>query len=353
MSNIKMEKIFDLVCHMNQNPEENYVMDGKVTLNRRQQARVLKKSIQAFIFKNGEKSGKEGKKVIQAFSGSSDLPELTKDVFNVTLQTPNFDLSWQNSFRGVQLMKGQLSWEIANVANGMIFELIPEGDKCKFYGVSGVKQIVDVQKYGAGVGLTWEIIEGRKLAQFINLMETARAKLFKLWADIHYGLLATACATNPVTWQGVATDPILERDIKTINKGYLDISDATKDKGYGDTANAEMLIYANPTLKSRILQALRATSVDIIRGRRDGAASSVAGEIVEYNVTPYFSWNSSIAANKALMVLPGQKIQNSVYLRELGLSEKDIATLSELRSYWTAFGAAIGDNDQCAELAFV
>jgi hypothetical protein len=27
-------------------------------------------------------------------------------------------------------------------------------------------------------------------------------------------------------------------------------------------------------------------------------------------------------------------------------------SLNELRSYWTAFGAVVGDNDQCAELDF-
>jgi hypothetical protein len=349
---IQLEKMFDLVCHMNENPGEAYSLDKNIRLNYKQQGAVLKKSIQAFIFKNGNTSGKDGKKIIQAFSGSSDLPQLTKDVFNVTLATPNFDLSWQNSFKGVQLKKGQLSWEICDVANGMVFELIPEGGKCKFYGVSGNKAIVDVQKYAAGIGLTWEIIEGRKLNQFVDLLETTRAKLFKLWADIHYGLLATAAATNAVTWQGVATDPIIDRDIATINKGYVDISDASKDKGYGDTANIEMVIYASPNLKSRINQALLATRSDIVSGRRDGAASTVAGQVVEYNVTPYYSWNSAIPANKALMVLPGNKIQNSVYLRELGLSEKDIATLSELRSYWTAFGAAVGDADQTAQLAF-
>jgi len=234
----------------------------------------------------------------------------------------------------------------------MVFELVPEGGKCKFFGVSGTKQIVDIQKYAAGLGITWETMEGRKLYKFIDQLEAARSKLYKLWADIHYGLLATACALNAVTWQGAATDPTISRDIATINTGYTTIGDATKDKGYGDTANAPMIIFASPLLKARLNQAFRATSADIIKGRVAGAAGSRDAEIVEYNVTPYYSWNSAIPANKALMVLPGNKVQNSVYLRELGLSEKDIATLSELRSYWTAFGAVVGDTDQCAELAF-
>lgn len=165
--------------------------------------------------------------------------------------------------------------------------------------------------------------------------------------------IASCCNITGVAWSGAATDPIIDRDIATINEGYLTVGEATKDKGYGDTANAPMLLYASPNLKARIMQALRATRADIISGRRDGAAGSTAGQAVEYNVEPRFTWNAAIAANTALMVLPGNKIQNAVYLRELGLQERDIETLSEIRTYWTAYGAIVADTDQCAELSFV
>lgn len=351
---VKLDRMFDLVVHMQEEPEEAFVING-VSLDRKQQGQLLKKSVQAFIHADGvgrEGSG-ESVKVIQAFSGSSDLPQLTKDVFNVTNTVPNFDTLWQPSFAGVQLRRGQLQWEIADVAAGLVFELIPEGDKCKFYSVSGNKVTADIAKYAAGIGVTWEMIEGRKLYQFVDLMGQVRSRLFLLWADVHYGLLATAGLSALVTWAGVATDPVVSRDIKTINNGYTTIGNAIKDKGYGvDAANAEMLLYASPLLKDRIMQAMRATSTDIIRGRRDGAASSVDGTIVEYNVTPKFTWNTAIPLNKAIMVLPGNKIQNAAYMQELSLSEKDITTLSEMRSYWSAFGAIIADTDQTAELSF-
>lgn len=350
--NMNLERVFDLTVHMNEKASEDYTFDSKkgIRLNYKQQGIVLQKSIQAFMQSVAVQD--ENKKIIQAFSGSSDLPVLTKDVFNVTQQVPEFDTWWQQAYKGIQLKKGQLSWEIADVATGLTFELIPEGGKANFYGISGTKTPAAINKYGAGIGLTWEIIEGRKLYKFIDLMEQVRARLNDLWADIHYGLLATAGALNTIAWQGVATDPIVERDIATINKGYEDIGETVKDRGYGDVANAQMFLYASPNLKARINQAMRATSTDIIRGRQVGAGSSVSGQIIEYNVTPMYSWNSNILANKALLVLPGRKIQNAVYLRELGLSEKDISTLSELRTYWTAFGAIIADTDQIDELSF-
>ena len=350
-----LERTFDLQCHMMDEDTRgtNYTFDKKknVILNPKQQKHVLIKAIQAFMH-GGPVKGDKGDKIIQAFTGSSALPQLTKDVFNSTMAVDEFDTFWQESFRGIQLRKGQLEWEIANVASGLSFELIPEGGKVKFFGVSGSKTSAKIAKYGAATGVTWEMIEGRKLYQFVEMLLKVRSELNNLWADIHYGLLATAAASEAISWQGTTTDPIVERDIATINETYLTIGEATKDKGYGDTANAKMIIYASPNLKARLNQALRMTSQLSLGARTAGASSSAAGQIIEFNVQVRYTWSSLITANKALMILPGQKIQNSAYLRELGLMEREIDTLNELRTYWTAFGAIVADTEQTAIMSF-
>ncbi|MCK4815128.1 hypothetical protein KA005_05100 [bacterium] len=343
-----LEKLFGLYVHNQESPDKNYQM-GNVTLSPKDQVAVIHKSIQAFMHKTGTI---KNEKIIQAFTGSSDLPVLTKDVFNVTNEVPNFDLNWQASFKGIQLMKGQLSWELGTVTSGASFKLIPEGEKVKYERFKGEKVSASVEKYAEALGISWETVEGRKLYAFIDQMEQTRAHLYNVWADVHYGLLAAAGALNTVAWSGVATDPQIDRDIATINQGYQELGDANKDKGYGDTANSQMLIYATPNMKARINQALRATDSDILRGRPVGAAGTKAGQTVEYNVMPLYSWNASLLANKALLVLPGNKIQNAVYLRELALNKQDIESLTELRTYWTVFGATIADTDQVYELSF-
>lgn len=350
---VDLERVFDLWVHMNENAGDAYIFDKKkdIKLNYKQQGAVLHKSIQGF-FQGVGVLDEGGSRVIQAFSGSGDLPQLTKDVFNVVNTVPNFDTFWQMAFQGIKLRKGQLSWEIADVASGIVFELIPEGDKAKFYGISGNIVTAKIDKYGAGIGVTWEMIEGRKLYQFIDLMGQVRDRLMKLWADIHYGLIATASLGQTVAYQGVATDPVLDRDIATLNLGYTTIGDATKDKGYGDTANAAMVLYLSPNLKARTNHAMRVTTADVAGGRTGGAGAA-PGTTVEFNIAPRFSWNSAIPTNKGLLVLPGNKIQNAAYIQELSLNEKDISTLSELRTYWSAFGAIIADADQTAELSFI
>lgn len=348
------ERMFDLVVHVAEAPDQDYVLDKtkNLVLTPKMQRKVLTKSIQAFMQNVASPIDREKKLAIQAFTGSSELPQLTNDVFSVTQASPNFDTYWQTAFKGIQLRKGQLSWDIANVANGLTFELVPEGGKAKIYSISGSVTSANIAKYGAGVGVTWEMIEGRKLYQFVDMMETVRAQLNILWANTHYALLATACALSVVDYPGINTDPVLDRDIGAINNGYLEVATSCKDKGYGDTANAQMVLIAPPALKGRIMHAIRATQAEIAGGRAVGAAGAIGSQLVEYPVTPFFSFNSNLTANKAFIILPGQKIQNAVYLRELGLQEQDISTLSQIRTYWTAFGAVVGDSDQCARIDF-
>lgn len=337
---MKYDKLFEVMIDMRENPEGDYKGFAK-PLNQKQKGKFVKKAIQAFM--HNIANGTE-KRSIQAFSGSTDLPKLTKDVFNVTIQTQNFDLSWQKAFRGVPLMKGQLEWEIATVSDATQFKLTPEGAKCFIGSVSGEKLIADVQKYSKGLGFTWEMMEGRKLWKFVETLESARDKLYGLWALIHYGLLATAAATNPVAWVAGTND--LDRDIKTINAGAALITTATKDSGYGDTAQAQLIMYVSPLLRDRMDAALKATRTELIVGGVKQAAP------VSWPVEVLYTYNSQIPANKAVMVLPGHKIQNAVYMQEMSLEEKDIETLSKIRTYWTAFGAVVADNDQTAELAF-
>ncbi len=334
---MKYEKLFNIADNLRED-EPKTLKIGDKEYTPKQQTKVFRKAIQAFIHKVA--SGTE-KKAIQAFSGSTDVPKLTKDVFNVTGITPEYDLGWQKAFKGIRLMKGQLEWEIADVQDFSDFELTPEGAKCKIGSAGGSKVIAGIQKYSKGIGFTWEMMEGRKLYKFIEQLLGLRDKLYKLWADIHYGLLGIAAATNPIAWQAGTNN--IDRDIATINKCASTITSATKDKGYGDTAKARLVMYVSPVLRDRMDAALKATRQELIAG--GGAQASPVSWLVDVEYT----YNSNIPDDKFVMVLPGNKIQNAVYMQELGLSETSIETLSKINTYWSAFGAIVADNDQCAE----
>jgi len=339
---VNVEKIFDVACHMHdlETRGTNYTKFTK-PLNPAQQVEFVNKSLQMFV--HGVAEADDAHVKVQAFAGSSELPQLTADVFDTTMVTPNFDLSWQESFKGMKLQKGQLFWEIAEVNNGLEFKKIPEGGRVEVEKISGDKMIVNVEKYGAAIGITWEMMEGKKLYAFVDAIETMRAKLYKLWADKHYALLSAAAADHTVSWQGSSNNSTLERDIMTLNAGAYQIANACKDKGFGDTANALMILYINPFYKTRIEAARNALSA---------ASNASGGQRLQWPIEVRYTFNSYVTTNEGVLVLPGNKIQNAVYLRELGLSRQEIESLSELRTYWTAFGAAVGDSSQCAQLSW-
>lgn len=337
------ERVFDVVCHRRNNPGESYTK-FKAPLNPDQQDAYIRRSIQAFMHGVADVNT-SGLISVQAFAGSSDLPSLTKDVFDVTPKMDNFDLAWQGAFKGIPLRKGQLSWEIADVEQAITFEEIPEGGKVKFGYFGGNVATPKVKKYGAGLAITWEVIEGNKLYAFVERLDITRAKLYGKWADVHYTLLNAAAAENTVAWQDTADHKQIDRDIATLNQGAYVIGNACKNKGYGDTANAPMILYISPLYKARINAALKAGQSEII-------GSGGAGAMVNWPIEVRYTFNSNITANKGLLVLPGHKIQNAVYLREQGFEEDEIASLSKLRTYWTAFGATVADDEQCAQLSF-
>jgi hypothetical protein len=345
------ELLFDMICHgvdsATKGTNFKFPLKGKdIEVTPLEQKEIIHKSIQAFLFAGvntvNDAHGKERK--IQAYSGSSDLVALTKDVFNVTNAVNSYDALWQESFKTIQLKRGQLSWEIATRTNGLKYRLIPEFGKVSFESIAGTKDTVSIYKYGTGLAVTWEMIEGRKLYQFADLMEDQRAALYEIWANVHYGLLAAAAEENPIIYQGETDETTLDRDIQTINYACWHLSDVNKNKGYGDTANMPFKLYVNPLYKDRILAALRATSADVIRGGHSGVT-------VNHIVEPYFTNDSRLASGAFTLVLPMRKIQNALYMKDQSFKENDMTTLSVLTSHWTAFGGTVADTEQCAEVA--
>lgn len=347
---MKYEFMFDLAMGIAQDKQEDtqtertFRVKGKdVKLDFKAQQKLLRKQVQAFMHMPAVKVNDT--KAMQAFAGSSDLPVLTKDVFNVFSFTQDWDLGWQRAYKGIKLGPSDLSWDIATVESGISFKLIPEGGRIAYGDIAGEKVIAEVEKYGAGLGVTWEILNGKKLYRFVQIMEDARAALYDLWANIHYGLIAAASLSDTIAWQGIVTDREIDRDIATLSKGADDCGAANKNKGYGNMANARFLIYAQPTLRSRINQALAAT-------RNSTVISTGKGQVVESNISPIYTYNASVLANKGLLVLPGNKIQNAVKISEKSFEREDIESLNKLQTYWTAFGATIADTDQVFELSF-
>lgn len=298
-------------------------------------------ALQAFVEKP-MRVKKENDKKIQAVGVSTDFAVITKESFNVTIETDNFDLGWQAAFRQVPLGKNQDSWEIYNVSNSLTFYKVEEGQRIETAGMVGTTALASVDYYGGAMGWTDKMIRFRKVPAMIDMAGVFRNKFWANKADNHYALLATAAALRNVAYQGAAADGRTQRDILTINRAAFLLGDINKDKGYGDAANAPFILYANPNDEERIEGAFRVTSGQLAAARESGV--SITGR----RIKRVYTYNSNIVSGSPILVWPGQKNQRAdamaptVYNQEV-----DALTLNRVQAVWAIYGAIVGDTNQC------
>lgn len=302
-------------------------------------------AIQAFMSKPysvGRKQIQAYRKAVQAFGVSTDFAQLTKDAFNVTIEEDNFDMGWQQAFRDVPLGPGQDSWEIYNVVNGITFRKVEEGGRIEMDKMSGSLVNAYVDYYGGALGFTDKMIRFRKVPAMIDKAMAFRNKFFADKANNHYMLLAAGAAGNITTYQGAAADGVTRRTILTINRAAFTLTNRCKDKGYGDMANAPLILYANPYDEERIEAAFKTVSADIVGARENGTA------ITARRIQRIYTYNSYISAGTPILVLPGQKLQKADAMEPTTyVAPVDPFTLNQAQAVWAIYGAIVADTDQC------
>lgn len=350
MKKTKLDLLFDSICYLNDGAKGDFSFRNA----KDEEVRVKPRQVQAFV---GEKiheflvsahsvvETKKGTVAVQAFGGSTDIEKIDTSVWNAFQEEDNYDMFWQEAFRTVPLRKGQLEWTIGTVTAGVVLKILEEGAKVDYANVSGTNIKGEVDLYGSGLVITWKTLEGRDLAGFFNALLEFRNKRMSEYATQHYALLAAAAVNTPIAYQLTTDDTQLDRDIATLTEGYNTIGEACKDFGFGDTANATMILYVSPRLKQRINQALRVTSSDMAR-------AGGKGQIVDSNIEVRYTYNSAITSNTGLLVLPKNKIQNAIYMDEKTFEREDPDNLNWLKSSFTAFGAIVGEDAQTAQLSF-
>ena len=330
--------------------DDNKFFDALVTtLDKGDKTMVSKIQATLNAFINAPKA--EIKRKIQAVGVSTDFAQLTADAYNVNIQEDNFDLGYEKAFRKVPLGTNQDFWQIYDVQNGLSFRKVPEGDRIQVDELSGSLITAYVDYYGGAIGWTDKMIRYRKVAAMVDMAMIFRNRFWSNKADNHYALLAAGAAGNVTVWQGTPAQGQLQRDIQTLNHAAFDIADRCKDKGYGDMANAQFVLYYNPHNKARLLAALRATALGVV-----GAGTGLVqpSQVLDWNITMIPTFNSAIVNNEPILVLPMNKIQAAEDMAPTTFTQpKDILTLNEAQSVWAIYGAIVGDTDQCQELSLV
>jgi hypothetical protein len=284
-------------------------------------------------------------KQIQAVAVSGDFSVITSDSFNVTIESDNFDMGWEEAFKQVTLGDKQDNWEIYNVANSLTFRRVQEGQRLEVAGLTGTSVRATVDYYGGAIGWTDKMMRYRKVPAMVDLAETFRNKFWSNKAGNHYALLAAAAALNVTLAQGVANDGQLRRDVLTLNRAMFNLTNRNIDKGYGDMATAPILLYANPFDEDRIEAAFRVTT---------DALATVAGvtgigqKIARRVVKRIYTYDSNIVSGAPILVLPQRKIQKADgMLPTIYNQEQDALTLNRVQALWAIYGAVVADDEQC------
>jgi hypothetical protein len=272
---------------------------------------------------------------------STDFPFVTTDSFNVTIQEQTYDMGWEQVFKQVVLDKGKFYWEIYDVANSLTFFKVEEGQKLEAAGLSGTKLYGEVEYYGGAIGWTDKMIQAREIPAMIDLANIFRNKFWVMKANTHYALISTAAALTVVPWQGVAADGRSLRDLLTVGVSQNTLALANLNKGYGDMANAPMIIIAHNADEQRLEAAFK-LSLNNIVGARENAI-----EAPRRRITRVYTYDTNILPGFPLMILPGQKSQKADAMAPTTYGpELDILSLNRIQSVWAIFGATIADSDQ-------
>jgi len=302
-------------------------------------ANMVNAAITAFI----KKPVQVMKKQIQAVGVSTDFAKLVSDAYSVIVEEDNFDLGYEKVFKDMPLGDREDSWDIYNVENGLTFRKIQEGQRLRIEGLKGTLVTAHVDYFGGALGWTDRMIRFRKVAAMVDIAGIFRNNFWRNKADNHYALIRAAGLLNPLlAWQGVAADGQLRRDIQTLNRAAFNLSNRLKDKGYGNTATAQLVLYANPLDKARINAAIKATTNQTL-----GVGIGTVGQQLDWNITVIYTYNQSIQAGTPLLVYPYYRLQKADAMQPTTFTApKDPLTLNEVQAVWAIYGAVIADTEQ-------
>jgi hypothetical protein len=294
------------------------------------QAKV-KGALQAFV----AAPNKALKTKIQSVGVSTDVPRNFADTFSVSVESDYFDMGWKAAFKEVPIVEGQDFWEIYNVTNTLVFNKVPEGDRIKVDSIAATKATVYVDYYGGAIGWTDRMIRYRKVAAMVDLMSVFRNTFWADKANNMYTLLVAAGAGNVTPYGGAAADGQLFRDVTTINTAMNDVSFRNRNKGYGNTAQMPLIMYANPLDQARIERAFN-TTANLTDNKADAILKRTVNRIYTYFVD----------SGSPLLVIPGNKSQVGEGMAPTSyVADQDVLTLNYVQAVWAIYGAAIGDTD--------
>ena len=320
---------------------------GMIVKGENTNSEKILKTIQAFLAYPEDRKQLE----IQAFTTKGDMPELYTRLPYINILAKNFDFGYEAAYAPAVLdvINGErkLTWELVTGSDNIVFSEMAEGEAPVVSSATATKTLARCTRKSGALGWTDELIRDRALNILIQRAELFRNKFYEDKANRHYaGMTAAAALNSPISWQST-TETVgvtLDRDRKTINAAAGYLANLLKDKGYGDTANANFLLFLNPVaMKARAQVALATANTGVI----------VPTQVV-WNVTPIYTLNTEMPATTTtgIMVLPGNKIQRADAMMPTSFMKADFASMTYQEYVHAYYGYVLADTDQLVPVQF-
>ena len=168
---------------------------------------AAKNSIQAFwnapLELGGVTKHKNVMASLQAYTTTSDVPDMVTQSFDVFAQLASYDDRYNSAFKIRTFDDARDYFEIVDVVNYFTFDELPEGAQVPIRRFTGTKAAIYAKTYADGLGWTQQMLEDRRFSEMIEIAEQFRMAFYRKKAVIHYGLLVDGATTGgTVTWQG-------------------------------------------------------------------------------------------------------------------------------------------------------
>lgn len=296
---------------------------------------------------------------IQGWTDKSDFPsgESFYPLLPAINALPIYDEGYKEFFKILDFTNsGKGGFRQFMLENTIDFALVPPGDKANIFNVKGSKEMIDFDKYGAGLEWPKELLEDAEWVQIADILSSFRNAAYQCLAQVHYDVLTYIWdAANPavkadIAWH--APDPAAlantdatytaNRDIETINDACETIALACRNKGYGITPQSTFVVFTPLQLRGRIRKALGL------------AMQPFAGSPLnlDYNIRQVTTMMMRVPTTLAavtdhyVVAYPGARAQSGMRLNLEELTEENIQARSTTQVDWLRFGLGIGDTDQ-------
>lgn len=277
---------------------------------------------------------------VRELTTPGDFPAEVRDLFTLFHSRYRIDTSWQGFFDMRDYTQSRRAgFTLRNVATGLTFDVKLPGEKAKLYTVSGAEAYYPFLHVAGGLEYDQDWFDDQDWWEVSKQTVEFGSAYYRSKAVYAYELITAIGSGQNTAFQGSSADPVLERDIATINAACtriltdLDAAKVPVEEGMGFVLRAPL------ALKARLNRAL-GTGYNL---------PAQSGSRVEYSVsaeyTPLLTGTTYYVGLPGMQNVWGERMDLTV------LTELDKLAWAQLAVGHARYRGVVGDERQIRRCA--